>query len=116
MSNSTSTYVSPVGASVSSHLKKKLQDPELRAEYERLAAFEEIARIVIRQRADRQWTQQELADRMRTTASAVSRLEAGQHETTPATMRKLASAFGGRALTGFDFGTAEEPQRVLVAL
>lgn len=69
---------SPVGTAVSDQIKDSLNDPEFRAEYERLAPYEELARIVIMRRAALGLTQAELAARMGTTASAVSRIEIGR--------------------------------------
>ncbi len=106
----------PIGAAVSDHIKDSLKDPEFRAEYERLAPYEELARIVIMRRAALDLTQAELADRMGTTASAVSRIESGQHATNAQTLKKLADAFGVRAVFGFEGGTAERPERELVTL
>lgn len=107
---------SPVGAVLSDHIKESLKDPEFRAEYERLAPYEELARIVLMRRAALGLTQAELADRMGTTASAVSRIESGQHATNAQTLKKLADAFGVRAVFGFEDGTAEQPERELVTL
>lgn len=106
----------PVGRSVSDHIKESLADSEFRAEYERLAPYEELARIVIMRRAALGLTQAELAARMGTTASAISRIESGQHATSPQTVKKLADAFGARAVLGFEFGPAKRPQRELVVL
>jgi ribosome-binding protein aMBF1 (putative translation factor) len=107
---------SPVGTAVSDHIKDSLNDPEFRAEYERLAPYEELARIVIMRRAALGLTQAELAARMGTTASAVSRIESGQHATNAQTLKKLGDAFGGRAVLGFEFGSAERPERELITL
>lgn len=107
---------SPVGTRVSDGIKESLKDPEFRAEYERLAPYEELARIVIMRRAALGWTQAELAARTGTTASAISRIESGQHATSPQTLKKLADAFGARAVLGFEFGTTNKPQRELVVL
>ena len=107
---------SPIGAAVSDHIKASLKNPEFRAEYERLAPYEELARIVIMRRAALDLTQAELATRMGTTASAVSRIESGQHATNAQTLKKLADAFGVRAVFGFEDGTAEQPERELVTL
>jgi ribosome-binding protein aMBF1 (putative translation factor) len=106
----------PVGKSVSDDIKESLKDPEFRAEYERLAPYEELARIVIMRRAALGLTQAELATRMGTTASAISRIESGQHATSAQTLKKLGDAFGGRAVVGFEFGPAKRPERELVAL
>lgn len=106
----------PVGRSVSDHIKESLEDPEFRTEYERLAPYEELARIVIMRRSTLGLTQAELAARMGTTASAISRIESGQHATSPQTVKKLADAFGARAVLGFEFGPAKHPKRELVVL
>jgi len=53
---------------------------------------------------------------MGTTASAISRIESGQHATSAQTFRKLADAFGARAVLGFEFGPAKKPERELVVL
>ncbi len=53
---------------------------------------------------------------MGTTASAVSRIESGQHATSPQTVKKLADALGARAVLGFEFGSVKHPERELVVL
>lgn len=111
-----SKRVSPVGKAVSDHIKESFEDPEFRAEYERLAPYEELARIVIMRRAALGLTQAELAARMGTTASAISRIESGQHATSAQTLKKLGDAFGARAVVGFEFGSTERPERELVVL
>lgn len=111
-----SKRVSPVGKVVSDHIEESLEDPEFRAEYERLAPYEELARIVIMRRAALGLTQAELAARMSTTASAISRIESGQHATSAQTLKKLGDAFGARAVVGFEFGSTERPERELVVL
>lgn len=111
-----SKRANPVGKSVSDHIEESLEDPAFRAEYERLAPYEELARIVIMRRAALGLTQAELATRMGTTASAISRIESGQHATNAQTLKKLADAFGVRAVFGFEGGSAEKPERELVTL
>jgi ribosome-binding protein aMBF1 (putative translation factor) len=111
-----SKKVSPVGGAVSDDIKESLKDPAFRAEYERLAPYEALARIVIMRRGSLGLTQAELAARMGTTASAISRIESGQHATSAGTLKKLGDAFGARAVLGFEFGAAEHPQRELVVL
>lgn len=111
-----SKRISPVGTAVSDHLKQSLKGPEFRAEYERLGPREELARIVIIRRGAMGLTQAELAARMGTTASTISRIESGQHATSAQTLKKLGDAFGARAVLGFEFGSAEKPERELVVL
>lgn len=96
--SSVAAHGGSVGRSVSDDIKKSLEDPEFKAEYERLATYEELARIVIMRRAVLGLTQAELAARMGTTASAISRIEGGQHATSPQTVKQLAEAFGAPAV------------------
>jgi ribosome-binding protein aMBF1 (putative translation factor) len=111
-----SKKISPVGRAVSDHIKEPLKDPALRTEYERLAPCEALARIVIMRRGSLGLTQAELAARMGTTASAISRIESGQHATSARTLKKLGDALGARAVLGFEFGPIEHPERELVVL
>ncbi len=108
--------VSPVGGAISDHIKESLKDPAFRAEYERLAPYEALARIVIMRRGSLGLTQAELAARMGTTPSAISRIESGRHATSAGTLKKLGDALGARAVLGFEFGSAKHPERELVIL
>ena len=108
---------SPVGTPVSARIEQKRREsPEFRAEYDRLAGFEELARIVIMRRAQLDLSQEQLAERMGTTASVISRIESGQHTTNAKTLKRLGEALGGHAVIGFDFGSAKRPKRELVSL
>ena len=107
---------SPIGTSVADDIEDSLQDPEFRAERERLAPFEALARIVITRRAALGLTQAELAERMGTTASAISRIESGQRATSARTLKKLADSLEARAVVGFQFGSDAEPHHELVVL
>jgi len=106
----------PVGATVADDIKGNLRDAEYRAERERLAPFEALARIVIMRRAALDISQAELARRMGTTPSVVSRIESGQHATNAQTLKRLAEALEGRAVLGVEFGPPESPERELVVL
>ena len=107
---------SPIGTSVADDIEDALQDPEYRGEHERLAPFEALARIVIMRRGALGLTQAELAKRMGTTASVISRIESGQRATSARTLKKLADALEARAVLGFQFGSDAEPQHELVVL
>lgn len=107
---------SPVGGTVAGHIGESLADSRFRIEYDRLRPYEEFARIVIARRAALGLTQAELAARMGTTASAVSRIESGQHATNAQTLKKLADAFDVRAVFGFETGSAEKLATELVVL
>lgn len=110
-------HISPIGARVADDIERDLvQDARYRDAHERLRPFEEIARVVIMRRARLELSQHELAKRMGTTASVISRIESGQHRTSTETLRRLAEALDGHAFVGFDFGTTEHPDQALVTL
>jgi transcriptional regulator with XRE-family HTH domain len=58
--------------------------------------------MVIARRMNAGWTQQELAERMGTSHSVISRIESGQHATSVQTLARLADAFDTHLVVGFD--------------
>jgi transcriptional regulator with XRE-family HTH domain len=80
----------------------------------RLAPYEQLARIVIRRRMELGLTQEQLAERMGTSHSAISRIESGQHSTSVQTLQRLADALEMRFVMGFEHGPADKPVRELV--
>jgi len=86
---------------------------EYRAEQERLAPFEQVARMVIGRRIELGMTQEQLADRMGTTASTISRIESGRHVTSVTTLERLAAALEVKLLVGFQ---TEAGDRELVSV
>jgi len=108
---------SPIGTDASQARRRRgRRSGEYRAEQERLAPFEEIARLVIKHRAALGLTQAELAARMGTSHSAISRIESGQHRTSLATLQRLAEALDVRFVAGFESGPKERPVRELVSV
>jgi ribosome-binding protein aMBF1 (putative translation factor) len=70
-----------------------------------------IADLVILHRTRAGLTQEALASRMRTSVSAISRLESGFHVPSIDTLRKLAAAFGGRVKIDIvGIGLAQQPR------
>ncbi len=117
MSKRTKAGVSPIGGRVAADIERERRDsPAFRTEHDRLAGFEQLARIVIMRRAELGLSQEDLADRMGTTGSTVSRIESGQHATTAKTLKRLGEALDGHAVIGFDFGSEKRPKRELVSL
>ena len=107
----------PIGTTVEADIQRKLtQSRRYREAHDRLAPFEQIARVVIMRRAQLGLSQQEVAERMGTTASVISRIESGQHRTSTETLRRLAEALEGHAVFGFEFDTAGQPEQELVRL
>jgi len=75
-----------------------LRDPAVKAEYERLMADYKIISTFIKARKRAHKTQEEVARLMKTTASVVSRIEAGggtaHHSPSLGTLKKYAAAVG----------------------
>ncbi len=86
--------VSPIGTAVSDRIKESLGDPQFRTEYERLAPYEALARLIIKRRGGLGLKQAELAAQIGTTTSTVSRIESGQHAIGPRTRQILVGALG----------------------
>jgi ribosome-binding protein aMBF1 (putative translation factor) len=109
--------VRPIGTSVNDHVgERRARSAKFREAQERLRPFEEIARMVIVRRAQLGLTQQELAERMSTTKSVISRIESGQHRSGTDTLRRLAEALDGHAVIGFEFDSDAAPRSDLVRL
>jgi ribosome-binding protein aMBF1 (putative translation factor) len=76
--------------------KKALQDPEIKAEYDRLGPEYEIISAIIRKRLEKNMSQKQLAEKMGTKQSALSRLESGTYNPSLAFLKKVASALGSK--------------------
>lgn len=92
---------SPVGTPASKALERDLKNREFRQEWERLQPFEMIARKVIVRRAQLGLSQKELAQRVGTSHSAISRIESGQHPTSVQTLVRLAEALDLELIVDF---------------
>ena len=109
--------IRPIGTpAADASRRRRRRNPEYRAAQEHLAPYEGIARFVITRRAELGLTQEQLAARMGTSHSAISRIESGQHRTSVATLERLAHALKIRLVMGFETGTRESPVRELVSL
>ena len=108
---------SPIGSSVrQGAARRRARSGTYRETEQRLEPFEQLARIVITHRARLGLSQHELAERMGTTASAISRIESGHHRVSIETVRKLAAAFKVRAVVGFEYEEDDTQQHELIAL
>ena len=90
------------GSNVELLHKKWFSDPEYRTAYDKLGPEFEIARAVILARKGAGLTQQQLAQRMKTTQSAVARLEGGHSCPSTSTLMRLALATGTRLKISFE--------------
>lgn len=71
---------------------KLLKDKRIKRAYDELGPEFELVRVLIRKRVERGLTQGELARRMGTKQSAISRLESGGYNPTIGVLRKVAKA------------------------
>ncbi len=74
--------------------ERATRDSEYREAYDALEEEYELRRGVIRARIEQGLTQADLAERLGTTQSAISRMEAGEFNPRVDTLRKLAVALG----------------------
>lgn len=80
-----------------SDLKKRwMADPKFRKEYEKADAEFEIVEKLIRARTGAGLSQLQIAKRLKTTQSAVARLESGSISPSLLTLRRYAKATGNR--------------------
>jgi ribosome-binding protein aMBF1 (putative translation factor) len=106
----------PIGSTTREAQRRRAQESAAyRAEQQRLAQFEELARLVIKHRAALGISQKELAHRVGTSHSAISRLESGRHKTSVETLQRVAHALGVRFVLGFESGPLEAPSRELIS-
>jgi len=76
------------------HIKEQLKNPEFAKEYEALSEEYEVARQIIRTRIAAGLTQRELAEKIGTRQSNVSRIENGNSNPSIATLKRIAKATG----------------------
>jgi ribosome-binding protein aMBF1 (putative translation factor) len=108
---------SPVGSTHRAGSRRRARRSAVyREELRRIAPYEGIARIVIARRQALGLTQQELAERVGTSHSVISRIESGQHPTSVTTLRRLADAFGTHLVVGFEDELANVNETELVAV
>lgn len=73
-----------------------LKDPAVKAEYDKLQPEFAVIRAILEARMKRNITQKELAKRMETKQSAISRLESGTANPSINFLKKLADALNSR--------------------
>lgn len=103
---SARTTPSPVGDRAGDGGRRRARSAEYQRERARLDPFEAIARQVILRRGELGLTQKELAERIGTSHSAISRLESGQHRASIATLERVGEALGLRLVVSLEPVTA----------
>jgi ribosome-binding protein aMBF1 (putative translation factor) len=78
-----------------------LARPEFKASYDALESEFALARTIIEARVRAGLTQEQVAVMMKTTQSAVARLESGKSVPSTATLQKFAKAIGSRLCISF---------------
>ena len=76
--------------------KELLSDPEVKKEYDRLGPRFDLIRSMIEKRIEKNISQKELASRMGTKQSALSRFESGKYNPSLAFMQKIAEALDSK--------------------
>ena len=76
--------------------KEKLKDPQFKAEYDKLQPEFALIEAVLKARKEQGLTQKEIAEKIGTKQSVISRLEKGGANPTVAFLKKLAKAFSSR--------------------
>ena len=92
----------PIGDAVGGGASRRARSAEYQRERARLDPFEAIARQVILRRSELGLTQKELAERVGTSHSAISRLESGQHRASIATLERVGEALGLRLVVSLE--------------
>lgn len=97
------TTARPIGSTHEQSRRRRAErSAAYRAEQARLAPYEALARMIIGRRIRYGLTQRQLAERMCTSVSAISRVESGAHRPSVETLERLARAFGERLVVGFE--------------
>jgi len=73
---------------------KWMKNPKYRKAFEELKPEFELAQALIKARAEAGLTQQEVADRMKTSQAAIARMESGRSIPSTTTLQRYASAVG----------------------
>ena len=107
-----SGVLSPIGISAEAASEKRAaRSAVYRAQQEKYAPFREVAWLIIKYRMDHGLTQQQLAQKIGTSYSQVSRIESGRHEASLSTLRRIAEALDLRLLISFESKSEQSPTR-----
>lgn len=110
--------ISPIGGAIADDDERwAARDSAYRVQREARAAYREIAWMLIKYRMDHGLTQQQLAERVGTSYSQISRIESGRQKTNLDTLLRIAHALDPKIVIGFE-GTSRDGklERQTVAL
>ena len=83
------------------------QNPAYREALKELWPAEALARLIIHKRMELELTQEQVAERMGTSATVISRLESGQHQMSLKTLQRIAAALEAKLVVGFTDADAQ---------
>ncbi|MDO8519406.1 MAG: helix-turn-helix transcriptional regulator [Deltaproteobacteria bacterium] len=91
-------------------LKNEMKDPEFAFYFEREKAIGDISRLVRQGRLKAALTQDELAQKAKTTQTVIARLESGMDKRTPSLdlLQRIAHALKAKLMVSFKFQNADE--------
>ena len=115
MKDAAIRFVSPLGDEPRSSADRRRQNPRYAAIEKKLEIASAIASLSILHRTRKNLTQKQLADRMKTSVTAISRLESGSHNPTLETLSKLAEALGGHVKIDIEYAAEPETGDALAA-
>lgn len=84
------------------HKKRLLKDPQFKQALEQTRPEYEVTRAFILARVKHELTQKELAKKLATQQSVISRVENAHTTVSLSFLKRFASAFGGRLNIGFE--------------
>lgn len=84
------------------HLKDSLKDPEFRKAWEESEVEYQLSRQIISERLRRKMTQEQLAQKARTTQAVISRVERMTENVSLPLLKRIAEAFGSRLRVSFE--------------
>ena len=114
----TKEWISPIGQSIEDYnAEQERLYPEYRREAERTRPIWELTKLVLIRRTELGITQQQLAERMGTSHSVISRIESGRHNISMTTLHRLARALDTKLVYGFEVNDGDsETTRSLVVV
>lgn len=102
--------MSPIGSTAhEASSRRAARDATYREQWEANAVAREIAWQVVKYRMEHNLTQQELAARVGTSHSQISRIESGRHQTSVGTLRRIGEVFGLRLVITFEPASPSPP-------
>jgi len=94
--------ISPIGSTVTAAIRERMErSSEYKAKWDAMAGPREIARQIVHYRTRTGLSQQELAQRIGTSYSQISRIESGRHKTNIHTLQRIADPLGLRLVVTF---------------